>query len=511
MNFLAKFKETVFSVLPVMAIVVFLSLSVAPVGWRLLLQFLIGGILLIFGLTAFLMGVDIGIQPIGERTGAALVSRRNLFLLLGVSFVIGFLVTVAEPDIQVFGDQIHSVFQAVQKDKMVYMIALGVGIFIVLGLVKTMLQLNMKILLLICYLIVFLLAFFTPDEFRGVAFDSGGATTGPMTVPFILALGVGVSAVRSGSKKSTDNSDDFGLTGITSIGPIVAVLIYGIFLWRFGFAENSDLTTIHLAEDGALDAGSKSFSVFFEIIPHVAKEAGLSILPLALMLVVFQFTLLHLPPRQLARMAVGLVWAYLGLLIFLVGVNGGFMTCGRELGFILGQKAAQGGLFWKIFIIVTGFVIGAVVVCAEPAVWVLTEQVENLSGGTIRRKFLLVFLSAGSAVAIGLTMWRAFSGFSLMKILIPGYGISLLLMIFCPRLFTAIAFDSGGVASGPITSTFVLSFTLGASQACGGQGGSFGVIALVAMTPLIAIQILGIIFNIKNKKNRGEAENAGIR
>ena len=207
------------------------------------------------------------------------------------------------------------------------------------------------------------------------------------------------------------------------------------------------------------------------------------------------------------------MWSYLGLLIFLVGVNGGFMSAGRELGFILGQKAAEGNAFWKFLIIFTGFVLGAVVVCAEPAVWVLTEQVENLSGGTIRRKFLLVFLSAGSAVAIALTMWRSFSGFSLMKILVPGYALSLLLMIFSPRLFTAIAFDSGGVASGPITSTFVLSFTLGASEACGGQGGSFGVIALVAMTPLIAVQILGIIFEMKNRKNRKmrEESSAGVR
>ena len=498
MNFTAKFKETVFSVLPVMAIVLILGVTAAPLGWRLIVQFLIGGLLLIIGLTAFLMGVDIGIQPIGERTGAALVSKRNLFLLLGVSFVIGFLVTVAEPDIQVFGDQVHSVFQAVQKAKMVYMIALGVGIFIVFGLVKTMLQLNLKILLGIAYLAVFVLAFFTPEDFRGIAFDSGGATTGPMTVPFILALGVGVSAVRSGSKKNQDNSDDFGLTGITSIGPVVAVLLYGLVL-AHGAGGALPVT------DGALPVAVKNPSIagaFFGLIPHVAKEAGLSILPLALMLIVFQFTLLHLPPRQLARMAVGLVWSYLGLTIFLIGVNGGFMEAGTRLGFILGEKASTNGGFWRFLLIFTGLVLGAVVVCAEPAVWVLTEQVENLSGGTIRRKFMLVFLSAGAAVAIGLTMWRAIAGFSLMKILVPGYAIALLLMFFSPRLFTAIAFDSGGVASGPITSTFVLSFTLGASRACGAQGGSFGVIALVAMTPLIAIQILGILFSKKNKRNK---------
>lgn len=498
MNLIAKFKETVTSVLPVMVIVIVLGLTAAPLGWLLLVKFLIGGLLLIVGLTAFLMGVDIGIQPIGERTGAALVSKKNIFLLLGVSFVIGFLVTVAEPDIQVFGDQIHSVFNSVNKSTMVYMIALGVAVFIMLGLLKTVLRMNLKILLLVAYVLIFVLTFFTPETFRGIAFDSGGATTGPMTVPFIMALGLGVSAVRARSK-NIDGSDDFGLTGITSIGSIAAVLIYGIILSRSGKLSEAAEAVSHAAENS-----SAGFMIFVELIPHVAKEAGLSIAPLAVMLLAFQFSLLHLPPRELARMAFGLVWSYVGLTIFLIGVNGGFMSAGKQLGFLLGTKASQMGGFWSFLLIATGTILGAVVVCAEPAVWVLTEQVESLSGGTIKRKLMLIFLSAGAAAAIGLTMWRALASFSLMRVLVPGYALALLLMIWSPNLFTAIAFDSGGVASGPITSTFVLSFTLGASQASGEGISPFGVIALVAMTPLIAIQILGIFFSRKKKINKQE-------
>ncbi len=497
MNLLEKFKETATSVLPVMAIVVVLGLTVAPLGVALLVQFVAGGILLIVGLAAFLMGVDVGIQPIGERIGASLASKKNLLLLLGVSFLIGFLVTVAEPDIQVFGNQVHSVFNSVNKAKMVYMIALGVGIFVMLGLLKTVLQIHLKILLLVCYVLIFALTFFTPETFIGIAFDSGGATTGPMTVPFIMALGVGVSAVRSRSHRD-DTSDNFGLTGITSIGPIAAVLFYGMVLSRSGVLSAS----VNAVGQDAASAGG--IMVFVKILPHLAMEAGLSIAPLALMLVVFQFTLLHLPPRQLTRMAFGLLWSYLGLTIFLVGVNGGFMPAGRELGFMLGSRAAELGGVWTFVLIATGLVLGAVVVCAEPAVWVLTEQVESLSGGTIKRKLMLIFLSAGAAVAIGLAMWRAIAGFSLMRLLVPGYALALVLMLWSPKLFTAIAFDSGGVASGPITSTFVLSFTLGASQAGGKGSSSFGVIALVAMTPLIAIQVLGIIFSRKKKINRQE-------
>lgn len=493
MNIFAKFKETVTSVLPVMLIVFVLGLTVAPIGGPLLIRFLIGGILLIIGLTIFLLGVDIGIRPIGEQAGSALVSKKNLFLLLSVSFFIGFLVTVAEPDIQVFGDQIHSVFNTVNKTTMVYIIAAGVGFLIMIGLLRSIMNWSLKVTFLILYVALFVLAFFAPESFRGIAFDSGGATTGPMTVPFILSLGIGVSSVRAtGSDKE---SESFGLTGVTSVGPIMAVLAYGIFLSATG-TLTPESTLVSDAE------GIAGLGIFVQLIPGIAKEAALSIFPLFILFVFFQLFLLHLPPRKVAKIMVGLVYSFIGLAIFLIGVNGGFMDAGKQLGAVLGQKATELGGFWNLFLIFTGVVLGAVVVCAEPAVWVLTEQVENLSGGTIKRKFMLTFLAAGSAVAIGLAMWRALEGFSIMKIVLPGYAIALILMAFCPKLFTAIAFDSGGVASGPITSTFVLSFTMGASHAAGGSSDAFGVIALVAMTPLIAIQILGIVFTIKKHKNK---------
>ncbi|MGP1459331.1 MAG: DUF1538 domain-containing protein [Treponema sp.] len=499
MGIIAKFKETLTSVLPVMAIVVALGLTAAPLGTGVLVRFLIGGVLLIAGLALFLMGVELGIQPIGERSGAALTSKRSLPLLLGAAFVIGFLVTAAEPDIQVFGDQIRSVFASVNKTHLVYMIALGVGAFIVFGLMRTVFSLPLKVVLLIFYAAIFALTVFSPQRFLGIAFDSGGATTGPMTVPFILALGVGVSGVRSGGKRGSTGEDSFGLTGITSIGPILAVLIYGIVLSSSGLLQSLPADAERTAEDGA--------GIFIRLIPHVLKESSLSIAPLAGLFAVFQLFLLKMPPRQVAKMAAGLLWSFIGLSIFLIGVNGGFMPAGSKLGMILGAKAAAGGA-WRVFLIAAGLVLGAVVVCAEPAVWVLTEQVETLSGGTIKRRLMLVFLSAGAAAAIGLAMWRAVTGFPLIRVLLPGYALSLVLMAFCPPLFTAIAFDSGGVASGPITSTFVLSFAMGASRAAGGGTDAFGVISLVAMTPLIAIQTLGIIYGLKKKKALGKSERA---
>ncbi|QTQ14297.1 DUF1538 domain-containing protein [Treponema parvum] len=497
MNIIQKFKETASSVLPVMIIVLVLGVTAAPLGKELLFRFIVGGILLIIGLTIFLLGVDIGILPLGTYGGSELTKKRNLPLLLAASFAIGFLVTASEPDIQVLSDQVRSIFPLVNKRVFIMMIASGVGFYIALGLLRTVMRLPLKIFFVFSYFIVFTLAFIAPHNFIGIGFDSGGATTGPMTVPFIMALGIGVSSVRVNSANSKEGgssqSDNFGLTGMASVGPILAVLLYGVFLSKHA-AVIADQEISHAA-----GADLKGLYVFLSILPHVAREAVYSLTPVVILFIVFQTTLLHMPPRRLARMILGFFYSYIGLTIFLVGVNGGFMTAGRRLGVLLGTLALNNGGLWTFMLVGTGLLIGAVVVCAEPAVWVLTDQVELISGGTIKRKVLLVFLASGAAIAIALAMLRSLFGFNIMYVLIPGYAVALILMIFCPDLFTAIAFDSGGVASGPISSTFVLSFTLGASQASGAHSDAFGVIALIAMTPLIAIQILGLVFNYKKK------------
>jgi len=492
-NIVQKFKETAFSVLPVMVIVFVLGVTAAPLGINLMLRFLLGGLLLIAGLTVFLIGVDIGILPLGEMCGSELTKKRNLPLLLVSAFFMGFLVTAAEPDIQVLADQVRSVFSLVNKRLLVMMISAGVGLFITLGLLRTVLHFSLKIILALSYIVVFILAFIGPRSFVGIGFDSGGATTGPMTVPFIMSLGLGVSAVRTKTGHSDENSlsDSFGLTGMASVGPVLAVLLYGFVL------SHHAVTPSPVSVSGSEFSAVQGIPVFMQVFPFVLKEAALSLIPIILLFIVFQFSMLHMPPYQVKRMITGFLYSFAGLVIFLTGVNGGFMEAGRTLGALLGIQAVQNGGWWTVLLVCTGLLIGAVVVCAEPAVWVLTDQVESLSGGTIKRKVLLIFLAGGAAAAIGLAMIRAVSGFSLMYILIPGYAVALLLMPFCPKIFTGIAFDSGGVASGPISSTFVLSFTLGAAQAGGNRGDIFGVIALIAMMPLIAIQIFGLVFSYK--------------
>ena len=484
MNILNKLKETAVSVLPVMAIVLFLGLTFVPLEKSLLVRFVAGGLFLILGLTIFLLGVDLGIQPMGERCGAELTKKRSLFLLLFVAFIIGFIVTAAEPDIQVFGDQVRSIFPSVNKIAITFVIAAGVGLFIMLGLLRTVLGLSIKWTFFISYVLLFLIAFFAPQSFIGIAFDSGGATTGPMTVPFIMALGLGVSSV------SDDNDNSFGLTGICSIGPVMAVLLYAIVL------KNSLLQP---AVSSATEA-SLADETFSQIAGHVLHESLISIAPLFALFVIFQLLLLKMTKRQVVRIIIGFLYAFLGLTIFLIGVNFGFSQTGAALGQKLGNLAVSRGGIWYVILLGTGLLFGAIIVCAEPAVWVLSEQVEQVSGGTIKRKVLLIFLSVGTAIAIGISMLRAVLGFDLKIILIPGYIIAMLLLIFSPSMFSGIAFDSGGVASGPLTSTFVLSFTLGAASVGKGGNDSFGVIALVAMMPLLAIQIMGIIFKMKQNK-----------
>ena len=503
MNTLQKFRETLYSVFPIMLVVILLSLTLVPLGSTVLVKFIAGGVLVIFGLTVFLLGVDIGILPVGERSGAALTAKKNLPLLLFSAFIIGFIVTIAEPDVQVLADQVSSIESSVNRWLLIGMIAVGVGLFVALGILRTIISLPLNWILTFAYILVFVLAYFAPKTFQGVAFDSGGATTGPMTVPFIMSLGVGVAAVRAKSDKNnelknTSSNDSFGLTGIASVGPVLAVVVYGILFFN---PSTSSVAKSAVSEHGANLATHYWFVDFVLELPQITKEVLSALAPLAAMSAVFQVTLLKLPPMQVIRMIRGFVFSFVGLVIFLLGAQVGFMPCGHELGVALGSAAANGP-FWTALLVTAGFVFGAIVVCAEPAVWVLTDQVESITGGTIKRRVMLFALSAGVAFSIVLSMLRVLWGFSLWYILIPGYAVALILSFITPKLFVGIAFDSGGVASGPMTTTFILSFALGASSASGSSSATdaFGVIALVAMTPLIAIQILGIFYRIKTRR-----------
>ena len=393
----------------------------------------------------------------------------------------GVFITIAEPDLQVLANQVASIPNQV----LVWTVAVGVGLFLVVAVLRILFHVSLSNMLLIFYILLFVLSFFSPDSFTSVAFDSGGVTTGPMTVPFIMALGVGFSASRSDRDGA---SDSFGLVALCSIGPVMMVLLLGIFYNPTDATYvSSELVGVSTTQDVV-----KQFASF---LPQYGEEVLISILPIAAVFIIFQIFTRSYHKRQVLRMVVGLVYTIFGLILFLTGVNVGFAPVGN----LLGSGLAESSFKWLLIPI--GIVIGFYIVKAEPAVQVLNKQVEDLSSGTISRKMMNTALSIGVACAVALSMVRVLTGINIYWIIIPGYALSLILSRFVPSVFVGIAFDSGGVASGPMTSTFLLPLAMGACSAVGGNivTDAFGVVALVAMAPLIAIQIMGLIYAHKSK------------
>lgn len=474
-----KLREALAAVLPILGIVLLLCFSIAPISPSILLCFLMGAVLLITGMMFFTLGAEMAMTPMGERVGTSMTRSRNLPVIVILSFFLGFIITISEPDLQVLANQVPSIPNAV----LILAVAFGVGIFLVLALLRMLFSIPLPKLLLFFYAIVFVLAFFVPASFKSVSFDSGGVTTGPMTVPFIMALGVGVSAIRN-DRHAED--DSFGLVALCSIGPILAVLVLGMVY----NPSASDYVAPVIPE---ISSSVELWHLFHVGFPTYIEEIAISLLPIVLFFALFQIFVLKLAKRELIKILIGLVYTYIGLVLFLTGVNVGFMPAGNYLGQVIGS------LEHPEIIVPIAMVMGFFIVKAEPAVYVLNKQVAEITDGAISEKALGTSLSLGVALSLGLAMIRVLTGISIMWFLIPGYAIALGISFFVPRIYTAIAFDSGGVASGPMTAAFLLPFAQGACVALGGDivTDAFGVVAMVAMTPLITIQLLGLVSRIK--------------
>ncbi len=487
-NLLMRVREAVTSVLPITIIVLLLHFTIVPLSPSLIVLFLVSAVMLVLGMSLFTMGADIAMIPMGESLGSFLIESRKLALVIGVCFVMGVLITVAEPDLQVLAQQVPTIPNRV----LIGTVALGVGFFLVIAFLRIIFQIKLSYMLIGFYGIVFVLAFFAPSDYLAVAFDSGGVTTGPITVPFIMAFGIGLAAVRGG--KSAEE-DSFGLVALCSIGPIVAVFILSMF---YNHSGNSYAP----APIGEIAGSGEALLLLLHGIPHYAKEVLIALTPILIVFIGFQAFFLKQPKSQFLRIVVGLLYTYVGLILFLTSVNVGFMPVGDALGHHLAD------LSYHWILIPLGMVIGFFVVAAEPAVHVLKKEVEEVSAGAISQRSMLLALCIGVAISLGLSMTRVLTGISLWYFLIPGYLLSLTLMFFVPKIFTAIAFDSGGVASGPMTATFILSFIIGVSDALGGNllADAFGIVALVAMTPLVTLQLLGLIAVIRTKNKDGEEE-----
>lgn len=469
-----KTTESLRSTLPITVIVLLLSFTISPVPSQVLLAFLIGAVLLIVGMGLFTLGAEIAMTPIGERVGAHMTKSRKLWVVVAVSFLMGVTITVSEPDLQVLANQVPSISNPV----LVGAVAVGVGAFLVVALMRILFRIPLNRLLIVSYILVFGLSFFIPEEFLAIAFDSGGVTTGPMTVPFIMALGVGVASIRSDQNAAQDS---FGLVALCSVGPILAVMILALVYPASGTYVP---TEIPQAADSR-----ELWNLFQSSFPTYAHEVVVSLAPIVAFFAVFQVISLRMKWKKVLKIIIGILYTGIGLVLFLTGVNVGFLPAGTYLG----QQLA--GLPYHWILVPIGMLMGWFIVQAEPAVHVLNRQVEEISSGAIPAKAMGVSLSAGVAVSIGLALTRVLTGISVFWFLIPGYLAAIGLSFFVPRIFTAIAFDSGGVASGPMTATFLLPFAMGACETLGGNiiTDAFGVVAMVAMTPLITIQILGLV------------------
>ncbi|MDD7487667.1 MAG: DUF1538 domain-containing protein [Clostridiales bacterium] len=476
-----KLKEAAASVLPVTAIVAVLCLALVRVDVGLMLSFLLGSGLLILGMGLFTLGAELSMSRIGNLIGAKMTKSRKLWFILAVSFLLGVAITMAEPDLQVLATNVP----AIDKTVLIVTVSVGVGLFLMLCMVRILFSVSLRLLLIVFYALLFLGAFLSDAGFLSVAFDSGGVTTGPMTVPFIMALGVGVASIRSDENAKADS---FGLVALCSIGPVMAVMLLGAI---YPTDTQADVGMVIGGFETTVELGG----AYLRSLPTYMLEVAMALLPIFVFFLLFQVFSLRLRRMPLTKIVMGVGYTFLGLVLFLTGVNVGF----SPLGYVLGKELVTSGL--SALLIPLAMLMGWFIIDAEPAVHILNKQVEELTSGAISAKAMGLSLSVAVALANGLAMVRVLTGLPILYFLLPGYAVALGLSFFVPRTFTAIAFDSGGVASGPLTATFMLPLAMGACTALGGNvmTDAFGLVALVAMMPLITVQVMGGIYVLKSR------------
>lgn len=476
-----KLKEAAASVLPVTAIVAVLCLALVRVDVGLMLSFLLGSGLLILGMGLFTLGAELSMSRIGNLIGAKMTKSRKLWFILAVSFLLGVAITMAEPDLQVLATNVP----AIDKTVLIVTVSVGVGLFLMLCMVRILFSVSLRLLLIVFYALLFLGAFLSDAGFLSVAFDSGGVTTGPMTVPFIMALGVGVASIRSDENAKADS---FGLVALCSIGPVMAVMLLGAI---YPTDTQADVNMVIGGFETTVELGG----AYLRSLPTYMLEVAMALLPIFMFFLLFQVFSLRLRKLPLTKIVMGVGYTFLGLVLFLTGVNVGF----SPLGYVLGKELVTSGL--SALLIPLAMLMGWFIIDAEPAVHILNKQVEELTSGAISAKAMGLSLSVAVALANGLAMVRVLTGLPILYFLLPGYAVALGLSFFVPRTFTAIAFDSGGVASGPLTATFMLPLAMGACTALGGNvmTDAFGLVALVAMMPLITVQVMGGIYVLKSR------------
>lgn len=500
-KYLRSFFNSAISIIPIAVIVLVLSFTgLAPINNTDYVSLAIGTIIMIIGLSFFQIGAQNGLIRVGEYMGASLSKQKNLIIVIVFAFLLGSLITCAEPSILIMSKQ-----AGLDPIILIGSIAAGVGIFVVIGILRIVFHKSLNVWYLAFYLIVFMLLCILQVDpnnhaFLPFIFDAGGITTGSATVPFILALGAGVAMTRGGNR-SKDSS--FGLVGLASIGPIITMVIM-ILINSSGFApyevKPAPLPDMNLVVDfgyiGQRLLGSLLPASDFSTLGSMI-EVAMALAPILVIFFVYELIFIKLSLNKVLSLLIGFLVSFVGLSMFLTAVGSTMSPIGLKVGQQLANEQD-----WVIILI--AFIIGCVTILCEPAVHVLTTQIEDMSDGQLKKETVLATLSIGVGVAICLSVIRTLIGFSIMYYIIPGYLVSLIMMFIVPDLYTAIAFDSGGTASGPMAVSFVLPLIVGIfSERSGLTTGvefyesAFGVVSMVAMTPILAIQILGLASKFK--------------
>jgi len=497
MKTLRTIKETFISSLPLAIVMIVMCVFVAPMHDTYnYVKLLVGYISVVIGQALFLVGLDESILPIGKMVGSSLVKLKKTVFIIFFGFLFGLLATVAEPALTVLARQTHMIMNIVDITTFIWIMGAGIGVFVGFALFRIMKNLNVKIIFAAFYILVFLMVIFVPEQFVALAFDGSGATTGDVSVPFILVLGVGISSTISRHKT---NDDSFGIIGLASVGPILAVFIYGIIL---KFTHGGTLPPVGVYNP-------ESAETLGTIIRSNLVDVALALLPIVIMFLPFQMIFIKLPKRELLRIFLGTIPVYLGLLIFLSGIDFGFAFAGKYIGEIFFDPLRPHWFKWLLLVV--GFVLGAAITLSEPAVAVLGDQLEEITNGHIKNQTIRMTLAIGIGFAALLSMLKILTQINILYFLVPLYAIALIMMKFTSKLFVGLAFDSGGVTGGALTSAFLTPLTLGVAQAVADTVGpgaqsvltnGFGIIAFISVTPLIAVQVLGIIYDMKYKEVR---------
>lgn len=486
-NLKKKLKESFASVLPISAIVILLSITLCPLDANTYITFAISAILMIVGIALFTLGTDISMSQMGESIGKSLCKSKKLSLMLICTAFIGFIITFAEPDLAILAGQIADMGILSSEFLFISVVSIGVGLFLLFAILKVVFRLRLSTILAIGYVFLFISCFFVPDYMIPISFDSGSVTTGPISVPFLISFGLGIASISH-----SDNDDNaLGYIALSSLGPIIAVMFLGLFLPK-------DLTIIESTET-VVETLPAMQAILHSILEYL-KDVAITLLPIIVIFLIFQFTMLKLSKTTIKKILVGLLYTYIGVVLFLTGVNAGFLPVASKLGTTLASSN------FKWILIPLSILLGYFIIAAEPAVHVLKKEVEEVTNGGIKQKTILICVSIGVACSVLLAMLKTLYNIPLLAILIPIYAIALILAFYNDNLFVSIAFDAGGTATGAMAVSFILPFISGvASVINSANAGGFGTIALIAAMPILSLQILGAIHTMgvrKSKKSR---------